>query len=165
MIPHFEILHVTPPQVALDQEGCHACREQTGQADPEDQQDRCHQATGGGLGGRIEAAEQQEPDVPERISPGREVRIGASLDQVDRRAANKPGQEDPRDDPADLVAVPGRQRREENLTPGPRLPGAKDDPAPAHRIWSWLSKLGRDVPNNPGSRSKHHYTAAGLAGA
>ena len=56
----------------------------------------------------IEAAEEQDPDPPERIGPGGEVGVDPPFGEEEAGGTDQPDQEDRPDDPGDLMAVPGR---------------------------------------------------------
>ena len=74
VVVHLEVRHVAPPQVAFDQERGHARREQARQPDPRDQQDHGQDPPDRRLGGVgiVQAAEQEDPDAPERFAEGLE---------------------------------------------------------------------------------------------
>ena len=118
MIFGLEVRQVTPPQITFDEQGREARREQPGRADPDDQDDHGDQATRHRLGGLVEAAEEQDPDAPERIGPRGEVGVDSPFGEVKGRGTDQPDDEDRPDDPGHLVAVPGRERGEHGLAPG-----------------------------------------------
>ena len=151
MIFGLEIGQETPPQVAFDEQGCQARREQPGRADPDNEDDHGDQAPRRRLGGLIEAAEEQDPDAPERIGPGAEVGVDPPFGEVEARGTDQPDQQDRPDDPGHLVAVPGRERGEDGLTPGAIAQGAKDllEASPKGSVHA--TRNGTALPERPGA--------------